>query len=67
MLHPADAAAVTIRASQNYGRTVADRLPALVSAFIAAVAKEQGLDLPPVAWARLGLHLAHDFRAHVEH
>ena len=33
----------------KYGRTVADRLPALVTAFVAAVAKEQGLDLPPVA------------------
>jgi len=33
----------------KYGRTSADRLQALVTAFVAAVAKEQGLDLPPVA------------------
>ncbi len=33
----------------KYGRTVVDRLPALVTAFVAAVAKEQGLELPPVA------------------
>lgn len=33
----------------KYGRTSTDRLQALVTAFVAAVAKEQGLDLPPVA------------------
>ena len=33
----------------KYGRTVADRLPTLVTAFVAAVAREQGLDPPPVA------------------
>lgn len=33
----------------KYGRTVADRLPALVAGFVAAVAREQGLDLPPGA------------------
>lgn len=32
----------------KYGRVVVDRLSALVSAFVAAVAKEQGLELPPV-------------------
>lgn len=33
----------------KYGRIVADRWPALVTAFVAAVATEQGLELPPVA------------------
>ena len=33
----------------KYGRAAADRLQALVTAFVAAVAREQGLDLPPVA------------------
>ena len=33
----------------KYGRMVAGRLPTLVPAFVATVAKEQGLDLPPVA------------------
>jgi len=32
----------------KYGRTSTDRLQALVTAFVAAVAREQGLDLPPV-------------------
>lgn len=32
----------------KYGRMVVDRLSALVSAFVAAVATEQGLELPPV-------------------
>lgn len=33
----------------KYGRTVAERLPILVTAFVAAVAQEQGLELPPVS------------------
>ena len=34
----------------KYGRTVADRLPALVTAFVATVAKDQGLELPLADW-----------------